>query len=150
MSSPGTLRRLTWGQVAHTPGRNDARSMGHIQVSFREYQPGRTTASSETNRISADRGVLAQTRMFRGARLRSATRAPSTRSRGPNLSHRNRTEQEQRLGRKKGRSMGALPKATDSHTENKRKLRDEVQGEKYWAASTATARTSKRETCNCG
>ena len=93
-----------------------------------------TTASSETNRISADRGVLAQTRMFRGARLRSATRAPSTRSRGPNLT---KEESQQRNPHRAGtaswseerRSMGALPKATDSHAENKRKLRDEVQGE---------------------
>ena len=80
-----------------------------------------TTASSETNRIPADRGVLAQTRVFRGARLRSATRAPSTRSRGPNLTkeesqQRNGTEQEQ-------------ASLSDSHAENKRKLRDEVQGE---------------------
>ena len=64
-----------------------------------------TTASSETNRIHADRGVFAQTRVFRGTRLRSATRAPSTRSRGPNLTkeelqQRNRTEKEQRLCRK--------------------------------------------------
>ena len=44
-----------------------------------------TTAASETNRIPADRGVLAQTRVFRGGRLRSTTRAPSTRSRGLNL-----------------------------------------------------------------
>ena len=93
-----------------------------------------TTASSETHRIPADRGVLAQTRMFRGARLRSATRAPSTRSRGPNSTkeesqQRNRTEQEQRLCRKKEEAWELSPKATDSHAENKRKLRDEVQGE---------------------
>ena len=55
---------------------------------------------------SLQTGDLAQTRVFRGARLRSATRAPPTRSRGPNLTkeksqQRNRTEQEQRLCRKK-------------------------------------------------
>ena len=81
------------------------------------------TASSETNRIPADRGVLAQTRVFRGARLRSATRAPSTRSRGPNLTKERVTAKKpHRAGTaslsEERRSMGTLPKATDSHAEN--------------------------------
>ena len=37
-----------------------------------------TSASSETSRIPAEKGVLAQARVFRGARLRSATQPPST------------------------------------------------------------------------
>ena len=86
-----------------------------------------TIASSETNRIPADRGVLAETRVFRGARFRSATRAPSTHSRGPNLT-KEELQQRKRTEREERRSMGTLPKATDSHAENKRKLRDEVHG----------------------
>ena len=90
-----------------------------------------TIVSSETNRIPADRGVLTQTRVFRGARLRSATRAPSTRSRGPNLTKeelQQRNVQSRKSVFVRRRSMGTLPKATDSHSENKRKFRDEVQG----------------------
>ena len=65
-----------------------------------------TSASSETNRVPEDRGVSAPTRGFCGARLRSVTRAPSTRPRGPNLTNgelrqRKRIEQEQRLCRNK-------------------------------------------------
>ena len=96
-----------------------------------------TTASSETNRIPADRGALAQTRVFRGARLRSATRAPSTRSRGPNLTkeesqQRNRTEQEQRLGRKKEEAWELYqrqPALTRKTIENfETKFREKVLG----------------------
>ena len=99
-----------------------------------------TTASSETNRIPADRGVLAQTRVFRGARLRSATRAPSTRSRGPNLTkeesqQRNRTEQEQRLCRKKEEAWELYqrqPTLTRKTRENfETKFRERVLGGIY-------------------
>ena len=104
-----------------------------------------TTASSETNRIPADRGVFAQTRVFRGTRLRSATRAPSTRSRGPNLTkeelqQRKRTEQGGRLCQKKEEAWELYQRPTDSHAENKGKLRDEVQGKGTWEASTAVAK----------
>ena len=110
--------------------------------------------TAETNRIPADRGVLVQTRMFRGARLRSATRAPSTRSRGPNLTkeesqQRNRTEQEQRLCRKNEESW-ELYQRQPTLTRKTRENFETKFREKYWAASTATARLSKRETCSCG
>ena len=96
--------------------------------------------TAETNRIPADRGVLAQTRMFRGARLRSATRAPSTRSRGPNLTkeesqQRNRTEQEQRLCRKKEEAWELYqrqPTLTRKTRENfETKFREKVLGGIY-------------------
>ena len=100
-----------------------------------------TSASSETSRIPADKGVLAQTRVFRGARLRSTTRAPSTRSRGPNLTkeesrQRNRTEQEQRLCRKKEEAwelyqrQSALTRKTRENFETK--FREKVLGGIYW------------------
>ena len=58
------------------------------------------------NRVPADRGGFAPVRGFRGARLRSATRAPSTHPRGQNLTkdevQRGKpAEQELRLRRKK-------------------------------------------------
>ena len=70
---------------------------------------GQTTISAptETNRCTpADRGVFAPTRGFRGARLRSATRAQPTNPRSPNLTkgevQRGKpTEQELSLRRKK-------------------------------------------------
>ena len=57
-------------------------------------------------RVDSSRRPFAPTRGFRGTRIRSATRAPSTRARNPNLTHeelqlRQHTEQEQRLCRKK-------------------------------------------------
>ena len=94
-------------------------------------------ASSETNRIPADRGVLAQTS---GARLRSARRAPSTHSRGPNLTkeesqQRNRTEQEQRLCRKKEEAWELYqrqPTLTRKTRENfETKFRERVLGGIY-------------------
>ena len=97
-------------------------------------------ASSETNRIPADRGVVAQTRVFRGARLRSARRAPSTHSRGPNLTkeesqQRNRTEQEQRLCRKKEEAWELYqrrPTLTRKTRENfETKFRERVLGGIY-------------------
>ena len=99
-----------------------------------------TTASSETYRIPADRGVLAQTRVFRGARLRTATRAPSTRSRGPNLTkeelqQRKRTEQEERLCQKKEEAwelyqrQPALMRKTRENFETK--FREKVLGGIY-------------------
>ena len=100
----------------------------------------KTTASSETNRIPADRGVLDQTRVYRGARLRSATRAPSTRSRGPNLTkeesrQRNRTEQEQRDCRMKEEAWEPYqrqPTLTRKTRENfETKFREKVLGGIY-------------------
>ena len=97
-------------------------------------------ASSETNRIPADRGVLARTRVFRGARLRSARRAPSTHSRGPNLTkeesqQRNRTEQDQRLCRKKEEAWELYqrqPTLTRKTRENfETKFRERVLGGIY-------------------
>ena len=108
------------------------------------------TASSETNRIPADRGVLAQTRVFRGARLRSATRAPSTRSRGPNLTKeesRQRTAQSRNsvfVGRKKKHGNSSKGNRLSCGKLDKTSRRS--SGRKYWAASTGTARTSKRDT----
>ena len=113
-----------------------------------------TTASSETNRIPADRGVLAQTRGFRGARLRSATRAPSTRSRGPNLmkeepQQRNRTEQEQRLGRKKEEAWELYqrqPTLTRKTRESfETKFREKVLG----GIHSNSKDEQERETCSC-
>ena len=65
-----------------------------------------TSAPPETSRVPGNRRPFASTGGFRGAQLRSATRAPSTRPRGPNLTNdevqqRKRTEQEQRLRHKK-------------------------------------------------
>ena len=65
-----------------------------------------TNVSSETNRVPAGRGAFPPTRGFRGDRLRSATRAPSTHPRGLNLTNeelqrRKRAEQERRLRCKK-------------------------------------------------
>ena len=62
----------------------------------------------------------------------SKNRAPSTRSRGPNLTNeelqqRKRTEQEQRLCPKKEEAW-ELYQRQPSHAENRKKLRDEVQG----------------------
>ena len=90
-----------------------------------------TSAPFETyNRVPADRGPFAPTRGFRCARLRSATRAPSTHQRGPNLM--NAAKRTHRAGTaspsQEGRSMGTLPKAADSHAVDTRGVREEVQG----------------------
>ena len=99
-----------------------------------------TSASSETNRIPADRGAFAPTRGFRGAQLRSVRRAPSTLSRGPNLTkeesqQRNRTEQEQRLCRKKEEAWELYqrhPTLTRKTRENfETKFRERVLGGIY-------------------
>ena len=60
------------------------------------------SALPETNSVPANRRPFASKGGFRGARPRSATRAPSTHPRGPNLTdgevqQRKRTEQEKRL-----------------------------------------------------
>ena len=67
----------------------------------------KTSAPPETViRVDANRRSFAPTRGFRGVRLRSTTRAPSTPPRGPNLTNgevqgRKHTEQELRLRRNK-------------------------------------------------
>ena len=92
-----------------------------------------TTASSETNRISADRSSCSNQNVPPRSTFFSHTSSVDTFARSELDEGRVTAKEPHRAGTaswsEERRSMGALPKATDSHAENKRKLRDEVQGE---------------------
>ena len=85
-----------------------------------------TSASSETNRVPADRGVFAPTRVFRGARLSiSHTSSVDTFARSELDEWRVTAKKTYRAGTaslsEEGRSKGTLPKAADFHAENQEK-----------------------------
>ena len=110
------------------------------RLSARENQ-AETSAPFETdNRVPADRGAFAPTRGFRGARLRSTTRASSTHPRGPNLTNgevqRGKpTEQELRLRRKKEEAWELFQRQPTlmrkTREEFERKFREKVLGGIY-------------------
>ena len=110
------------------------------RLSAREDQ-AETSAHFETdNRFPADRGAFAPVRGFRCARLRSATRAPSTHPRGPNMTNDEvqRTkpaEQELRLRRKKEESWELFQRQPTlmrkTREEFERKFREKVLGGIY-------------------
>ena len=86
-----------------------------------------TTASSETNRIPANQSVPRCSTSF------IHTGSVDTFARSELDEGRVTAKKPHRAGTaswsEERRSMGTLPKTTDSHAENKRKLRDEDQGE---------------------
>ena len=93
-----------------------------------------TIASSETNRIPADKrsSCSNQDVPWRSTSI-SNTSSVDTFARSELDEGKVTAKKPHRAGTsslsEERRSMGTLPKATDSHAENKRKLRDEVQGE---------------------
>ena len=101
-----------------------------------------TRVSPETdNRVPADRGGFAPVREFRGARLRSATRAPSTHPRGQNLTNgevqRGKpAEQELRLRRKKEDAWELFQRQPNfvrkTRQEFEKKFSEKVLGGIYW------------------
>ena len=105
---------------------------------------GQTTISAplETNRCTpADRGVFAPTRASRGARPRSAARAPSTHPRGPNvtigeLQRKQPAEQELRLRRKKEEAWELFQRQSNfvrkTREEFEKKFSEKVLGGIYW------------------
>ena len=114
---------------------------------------GQTMVETVT-RVDSSRRPFAPTGGFRGARIRSATRAPSTRVRNPNLTReelqlRRFAEQEQRLCRKKEEAW-ELNQRQPTLMRKTRETARRSSGRKYWAASTAVARMSKRKTCSHG
>ena len=128
----------------------------YIQVSFRESQPGRSHCFLRDKSHSCRQRSCRSNQSFSVAL--DFVQPDGLRRhipRGPNLTkeesqQRNRTEQEQRLCRKERRSMGTLPKTNRLSRGKQEKTSRRSSGREYWAASTATARTSKRETCNRG
>ena len=110
------------------------------RLSARENQ-AETSAPFETdNRVPVDRGAFAPTRESRGARPRSAARAPSTHPRGPNLTNGGvqqgkSTEPELRLRRKKEEAWELFQRQPNlvrkTREEFQKKFREKVLGGIY-------------------
>ena len=144
-SSPSTLRRLTWEPP---PGHNDARSRCHIQTSLRERQPGRNQCSfREESRPCRQRSCCSDQWVSWRPTSISHTNSVNTFARSEldeELQQRERTEQEQRLCRKKEEAWELYlrqPTLKRKTRENfDMKFREKVLG----------VMDVKKKTCSCG